>query len=137
VIQLIWDWRLVGIDLMSISAAEVILNDTGLPSARLAAASRFRFAKIMLSASAFQMLVAFAPIAAFLDPFQAAIGVGRFVGLILIRTGFEARLVGLFVGMGGRNCGGKYSPCSAPLPLAQVRRQQVPSPHVPRAPELP
>ena len=33
------------------------------------------------------MLFAFAQIAAaFLDPFQAAIGVGRFVGLILIET---------------------------------------------------
>ena len=51
--------------------------------------------------SPLQMFVAFPPIAtALLDPFQAAIGVDCFVGFVLIGTSFEARLVGLLVGIG-------------------------------------
>jgi hypothetical protein len=53
-----------------------------------------------LAASPLQMFVALAPIAtALLDPFQAAIGVGCFVGFELIGTSFAARLVGLLIGI--------------------------------------
>ena len=46
------------------------------------------------------MFVAFFPIAtALLDPFQAAIGVGCFVGVELIGTSFAARLVRLLIGI--------------------------------------
>src|ERR1700732_1693108 len=56
----------------------------------------------------FQTLVALAPIAAtLLDPFQAAIGIGCFVRLILIVAGFHARLTWLFIGIGWCNGGGK------------------------------
>jgi hypothetical protein len=60
-----------------------------------------RVGPVGLAPSPLQMFVAFAPIAtALLDPFQAAIGVGCFVGFVLIGTSFEARLVGFLVGIG-------------------------------------
>jgi hypothetical protein len=49
----------------------------------------------------FETLGAFTVIAtALLNPFQAAIGVGRHVGFVLIATSFEARLVGVLNGVG-------------------------------------
>ena len=65
------------------------------------ATGKGRWAAVVPPASPLQMFVAFPPIAtALLDPFQAAIGVDCFVGFVLIGTSFEARLVGLLVGIG-------------------------------------
>src|SRR6202011_970509 len=50
--------------------------------------------------SALELLVAFAVIAAALfDPFQAAIGVGGLVGVVLIDAGVHPRLAGRFLGV--------------------------------------
>ncbi len=54
-----------------------------------------------LQASPFQALVAFLPITAnLLVPFQAAVGVGCFVGLKLVEARFAAGYFRLFAGMG-------------------------------------
>jgi hypothetical protein len=47
---------------------------------------------MMLLASAFQPLLAFLPIR---DPFQAAIGVGRRVRVVLVKTSFAAGITRL------------------------------------------
>src|SRR6202011_2031140 len=69
--------------------------------------------------SALELLVAFAVIAAaLLDPFQAAIGVGGLVGVVLIDAGVHPRLAGGLLGIfrihgrrehrgAGRRCGGR------------------------------
>src|SRR5215210_3323118 len=59
---------------------------------------------------ALQFLIALAVIAAALgNPFHAAVGVGRFVGVVLIDAGVHARLAGVFLGVfrihGGRENG--------------------------------
>src|SRR5262249_11122887 len=56
--------------------------------------------------SAFELLVALAVVAAaFLDPFQTAVGIGRLVGVVLIETGvhpgLSRRLARIFRGQGG------------------------------------
>ena len=47
---------------------------------------------IMLLASAFQTFLAFLPVGV---PFQATIGVGRCVGVVLVKTGFAAGITRL------------------------------------------
>jgi hypothetical protein len=60
----------------------------------------------MLQVSAFQTLLTLLQIGV---PFQAAIGVGCGVIVILFGTGFEARNGWFFVSVGRRNFRGKYS----------------------------
>jgi hypothetical protein len=51
--------------------------------------------------SLLEMLIAFAPVVttALLDPFQAAIAVGRLVGIVLVKAGMHAALAGGFLGV--------------------------------------
>src|SRR5579872_380646 len=72
------------------------------------------------SSGSFEALVAFAVVAAaLLDPFQAAIGICRLVGIVLIEAAVHARLASAFLGVflinrqredrgpaGQRRCGG-------------------------------